>query len=84
MGQDRVDQFVRFYVTPGVNHPGNGVMKDGKAVPSMAARLDGIVWLSCHKRFLHVVQNDIFAGFAGSARPSVSFPISARPCEHNL
>ena len=34
MGQDRVDQFVRFYVTPGVNHPGNGVMKDGKAVPA--------------------------------------------------
>jgi Tannase and feruloyl esterase len=34
MGQDRVDQFVRLYVTPGVNHPGNGVMKDGKAVPA--------------------------------------------------
>jgi feruloyl esterase len=34
MGQDRVDQFMRFYVTPGVNHPGNGVMKDGKAVPA--------------------------------------------------
>jgi hypothetical protein len=34
MGQDRVDQFIRFYVTPGVNHPGNGVMRDGKAVPA--------------------------------------------------
>src|SRR5262249_57905560 len=37
MGQDRVDQFMRFYVTPGVNHPGNGIMRDGKAVP---AKLD--------------------------------------------
>jgi feruloyl esterase len=34
MGQDRVDQFMRFYVTPGVNHAGNGVIKDGKAVPA--------------------------------------------------
>ena len=25
----------------------------------IAARFAGIVWLSCHKRFLHVVQNDI-------------------------
>ena len=37
MGRDSVDQFMRFYMTPGVNHPGNGVMKDGKAVP---AKLD--------------------------------------------
>ena len=34
MGQDRADQFIRFYVTPGVNHPGNGVTRDGKAVPA--------------------------------------------------
>jgi hypothetical protein len=34
MGQDRVDQFIRFYVTPGVNHPGSGVMSDGKTVPA--------------------------------------------------
>src|SRR5207248_4835099 len=26
MGRARADQFIRFYVTPGVNHPGNGVM----------------------------------------------------------
>ena len=26
MGQERVNQFIRFYVTPGVNHAGNGVM----------------------------------------------------------
>jgi hypothetical protein len=34
MGQDRVDQFIRFYVTPGVNHPGDGVMRNGNAVPA--------------------------------------------------
>jgi len=38
MGQDRVDQFMRFYVTPGVNHPGNGVMSDGAAVPAKLFR----------------------------------------------
>src|SRR5260370_35912503 len=34
MGQDRADQFIRFYVTPGVNHPRNGLMRDGKAEPA--------------------------------------------------
>jgi len=34
MGQEKVDSFLRFYVTPGVNHPGNGRMSDGAAVPA--------------------------------------------------
>jgi hypothetical protein len=37
MGRDAVDQFVRFYVSPGSAHPGtafNGI--DGMAVPSQA------------------------------------------------
>jgi hypothetical protein len=46
MGQPRVNSFVRFYVTPGVNHPGNGVMSNGEAVPAkvdMLGALDGWV-----------------------------------------
>ena len=34
MGQARADSFIRFYVTPGVNHGGEGLLSDGKAVPS--------------------------------------------------
>ena len=34
MGQARVDSFIRFYVTPGVNHGGEGVMSNGEPVPS--------------------------------------------------
>jgi len=34
MGQTRADSFIRFYVTPGVNHGGEGVMSSGEPVPS--------------------------------------------------
>jgi feruloyl esterase len=34
LGQPRADQFIRFYVTPGVNHQGNGVLRSGEAVPA--------------------------------------------------
>lgn len=34
MGQAQVDSFIRFYVTPGVNHGGEGVMSGGAPVPS--------------------------------------------------
>ena len=34
MGQARVDSFMRFYVTPGVNHGGEGLKADGQPVPS--------------------------------------------------
>jgi feruloyl esterase len=46
MGQARADGFIRFYVTPGVSHGGEGVMSDGKAVPSdvdLLGALDGWV-----------------------------------------
>jgi hypothetical protein len=34
MGQARADAFIRFSVTPGVNHAGEGLMSNGAAVPS--------------------------------------------------
>jgi hypothetical protein len=34
MGQARADSFIRFYVTPGVNHGGEGRQVDGRPVPS--------------------------------------------------
>ena len=50
MGRARADQFIRFYVTPGVNHPGNGVMSSGAAVPAkvdLLGTLDG--WVDTKK-----------------------------------
>jgi feruloyl esterase len=44
MGQARADSFIRFYVTPGVNHGGEGVMTGGAPVPSdvdLLGALDG-------------------------------------------
>ncbi len=34
MGQQRADSFIRFYVTPGVNHGGEGLLANGQPVPS--------------------------------------------------
>src|SRR5258708_3019025 len=42
MGRARADQFIRFYVTPGVNHPGNGVMSSGAAVPAKVGLLGSL------------------------------------------
>jgi tannase/feruloyl esterase len=82
MGQDRVDQFMRFYVTPGVNHPGNGVMSDGKAVP---AKLDmlGVLdaWVDAGKApdTLMQVSQDEQAPFKTIAsRPMCRYPLSPR------
>jgi feruloyl esterase len=46
MGQARADEFIRFYTTPGVNHPGNGLLSSGAAVPAkvdLLGTLDGWV-----------------------------------------
>jgi len=82
MGQDRVDQFMRFYVTPGVNHPGNGVMSDGKAVP---AKLDmlGVLdaWVDAGKApdsLLQVSQEEKAPFKTIASRPLCRYPLSPR------
>jgi feruloyl esterase len=57
MGQARVDGFIRFYVTPGVDHPGNGVTISGAAVPAkvdLLGALDG--WADGGKAPAELVQ----------------------------
>jgi feruloyl esterase len=57
MGQARADSFIRFYVTPGVDHPGNGVMISGAAVPAkvdLLGALDG--WADVGKTPAELVQ----------------------------
>ena len=82
MGQDRVDQFVRFYVTPGVNHPGNGVMKDGKAVP---AKVDLLGVLDAWADFgqapdtlMQVSQQEQAPFEMIGSRPMCRYPLSPR------
>ena len=73
MGKPRADSFMRFYTTPGVNHPGNGVMSDGQAVPAkvdMLGALDG--WADGGKAPAELVQV--------SQEQKAPFPtIAARP-----
>jgi Tannase and feruloyl esterase len=81
MGQDRVDQFVRFYVTPGVNHPGNGVMRDGKAVP---AKVDlGVLdaWVDMGKvpdTLVQTSQQEQAPFTTIASRPMCRYPLSPR------
>jgi len=82
MGQDRVDQFVRFYVTPGVNHPGNGVMKDGKAVPAKVDLLGVLdAWVDSGKApdtLMQVSQQEQAPFDTIASRPMCRYPLSPR------
>jgi hypothetical protein len=82
MGQDRVDQFVRFYVTPGVNHPGNGVMRDGKAVPAKVDLLGVLdAWVDSGNapgNPMQVSQQEQAPFKTIASRPMCRYPLSPR------
>jgi len=82
MGQGRVDQFIRFYVTPGVNHPGNGVMRDGKAVPAKVDLLGVLdAWVDLGKAPdspMQVSQQEQAPFKMIASRPMCRYPLSPR------
>jgi hypothetical protein len=82
MGQDRVDQFVRFYVTPGVNHPGNGVTRDGKAVPAKVDLLGVLdAWVDSGNAPgtpIQVSQQEQAPFKTIASRPMCRYPLSPR------
>jgi pimeloyl-ACP methyl ester carboxylesterase len=82
IGQARVDSFVRFYTTPGVNHPGNGVMSSGAAVPAkvdLLGALDGWVDTGKAPGELMQVSQDTKAPFkTAAARPMCLYPAFPR------
>jgi Tannase and feruloyl esterase len=82
MGQDRVDQFVRFYVTPGVNHPGNGVMRNGKAVPAKVDLLGVLdAWVDSGNASgnpMQVSQQEQAPFKTIASRPMCRYPLSPR------
>jgi feruloyl esterase len=80
MGQDRVDRFIRFYVTPRVDHPGNGVMNDGRAVPAKVDLL-GVLdsWVDLGKTpdaLMQVSQREQAPFNTLASRPMCRYPLS--------
>jgi tannase/feruloyl esterase len=82
MGQDRADQFVRFYVAPGVNHGGNGVMKGGKAVPAKVDFLGVLdAWVDAGKApdaLVQISQQEQAPFKTVASRPLCRYPLSPR------
>jgi feruloyl esterase len=78
MGSARADQFIRFYTTPGVNHPGNGVMSSGAAVPAKVDMLGALdEWVDSGKAPAELMQvsQEAKAPFkAVASRPMCLYP----------
>ncbi len=82
MGQTRVDSFIRFYTTPGVNHPGNGVLASGEPVPAKVDMLGALdAWADGGKApgTLMQVTQDRKAPFkVAASRPMCLYPATPR------
>jgi feruloyl esterase len=82
MGQARVDQFVRFYVTPGVDHAGNGLLSSGAAVPAKVDLLGALdSWVDTAKapeQPLQVTQERQTPFKVTASRPMCRYPLTPR------
>lgn len=82
MGQNEVDRFVRFYVSPGANHTGTGTMLGGAALPrgvDLLAALDAWVVKNEAPDTLIQTAQDPKPPFAMiSARPMCRYPATPR------
>jgi feruloyl esterase len=78
LGQAQVDSFIRFYVTPGINHGGKGVDLLGDSLPNRVDLLDAIdgwVERKMTPDMLIQVSQDGKAPFAiGASRPMCRYP----------
>ena len=82
MGQSRVDQFLRFYVTPGVNHAGNGLLSSGAAVPAKVDLLGALdTWVdtgTAPGQLLQVTQETQMPFKVTASRPMCRYPLTPR------
>jgi Tannase and feruloyl esterase len=82
MGQERVDSFLRFYVTPGANHLGNGLDSSGAAIPAaldLLGELDAWVNGGSAPDTLVQVSQDAMPPFKIlSSRPMCRYPLYPR------
>jgi Tannase and feruloyl esterase len=82
VGEERVNRFVRFFVTPGVNHAGNGLLSSGAAVPAkidMLGALDS--WVETGKapdQLIQVTQERQAPFKVTAARPMCRYPLTPR------
>ena len=78
MGQDEVDRFMRFYVSPGANHAGAGTLLGGAALPrgiDLLGALDAWVMKNDAPGDLVQLAQDTKPPFATvSARPMCRYP----------
>jgi len=69
-------------VTPGVNHPGNGVMRDGTAVPAKVDLLGALdTWVDLGKApetLMQVSQQEQAPFKIIASRPMCRYPLSPR------
>ena len=82
MGRERVDQFMRFFVTPGVNHAGNGLLSSGAAVPAkvdMLGALDSwVITGKAPEQLLQVTQEKQTPFKVTASRPMCRYPLTPR------
>jgi len=82
MGQARADQVLRFYVTPGVNHPGNGVTNKGEPVPAKVDMLGALdAWADGGKapgELMQVTQDQKAPFKVMASRPMCLYPAYPR------
>jgi feruloyl esterase len=82
MGQERVDRFFRFFVTPGVNHAGNGLLSSGAAVPAKVDMLGALdSWVDTGKapdQLLQVTQERQAPFKVTASRPMCRYPLTPR------
>ncbi|HKA41322.1 MAG TPA: tannase/feruloyl esterase family alpha/beta hydrolase [Burkholderiales bacterium] len=82
MGQERVNRFVRFFVTPGVNHAGNGLLSSGAAVPAKVDLLGALdSWIDTGKapeQLTQVTQEGQAPFKVTASRPMCPYPLTPR------
>ena len=82
MGQARANQFIRFFVTPGVNHAGNGLLSSGAAVPAKVDMLGALdSWVDTGKapeQLLQVTQERQAPFKTTASRPMCRYPLTPR------
>jgi feruloyl esterase len=80
MGQDKADQFIRFFTTPGVNHPGNGMLASGAPVPAKVDMLGALdSWVDTGKapeQLVQVTQAQKAPFFVTATRPMCRYPLT--------
>ena len=79
MGAAKVNQFIRFYVNPGVNHGGSGTRSDGSAIPDKVDLFGEMVqWAETGKAPGPLTVTAYKDGNATATKPLCQYPLYPR------